>query len=120
MRILHPRNPSHVIESVQKIYDFMITPVPNLRFNWILKLGDYLEREGLTDVKLEKHAISPHLESFHNRLKLLTCEEAISSMPASDMTEQLRTVLEKANTEMRMNGAVLTWGYVLALGMKPG
>ena len=57
---------------------------------------------------------------FHNKLKLLTCEEAISSMPASDMTEQLRTVLDKANTEMRLNGAGLTWGYVLALGMKPG
>ena len=119
MRIIRPCNPSLPSDSIQKIYDFMATPRPNLRFNWISKLGDYLERGGFTDVKLEKHPISPHLESFHNRLKLLTCEEAISSMPASDITEQLRNVLEKASTEMRMHGAGLTWGYVLALGRKP-
>ena len=119
MRIIHSRNPSLSSDSVQKIYNFMATPMPNLRFNWISKLSDYLEREGFTGVKLEKHPISPHLESFHNRLKLLTCEEAILSMPASDMTEQLKIVLEKASTEMRMHGAGLTWGYVLALGRKP-
>lgn len=67
----------------------MVTPIPNLRFNWISKLRYYLEREGLTDVKLDEHPISPHLKSFHSRLKLLTCEEAILLMPVSDMTEQL-------------------------------
>ena len=117
--MIHPRDPSKSFNATQKIHDFMATPLPNLRFTWISTLDAHLEKGGLTDTKLEKHPISPHLESFHNRLKLLTCEEAISLMPASEQTKQLRKSIAEAYPEMRDNGAGLTSGFVLALGMKP-
>ena len=97
----------------------MATPLPNLRFSWIPTLDAHLEKGGLTDTKLEKHPINRHLESFHNRLKLLTCDEALSLMPASEEVEQLQNSLGEACAEMRDNGAGLTSGFVLALGMKP-
>ena len=97
----------------------MATPLPNLRFSWIGALDTHLERGGLTDTKLEKYMINQHLESFHNRLKLLTCEEALSLMPASEEVQQLRGLLGEAYAEMKDNGAGLTSGFVLALGMKP-
>lgn len=77
-----------------------------------------MEKGELTDVKLEKHPISPHLESFHNRLKLLTYEEALSLMPVSEGTQKLQKVLGEAYIEMRFNGAGLTSGFVVALGKK--
>ena len=97
----------------------MATPLPNLRFSWISTLDAHLERGGLTDTKLEKHMINRHLESFHNRLKLLSCEEAFSLMPASEEVQQLRDSLGEAYAEMRDDGAGLTSGFVLALGIKP-
>ena len=97
----------------------MATPLPNLRFSWIPTLDAHLERGGLTGTVLEKHPINQHLESFHNRLKLLTCEEALSLMPASEGVQQLRDALGEAYAEMRENGAGLTSGFVLALGTKP-
>lgn len=97
----------------------MAAPLPNIRFSWIPTLDTHLESGGLTHTKLEKHTINRHLESFHNRLKLLTCEEAMSLMPASEEVQQLRDSLGYAYAEMRNNGAGLTSGFVLALGMKP-
>ena len=70
-------------------------------------------------MKLEKHPISQRLESFHNRLKLLTCEEAISLMPQSEKTGEMRNLLGEAYAEMKGGGAGLTSGFVLALGRKP-
>lgn len=77
-----------------------------------------MEKGDLTDVKLEKHPTSPYLKSFNNRLKLLTYEEALSLMPVSEETQRLQKVLGQAYTEMRLNGAGLTSGFVLALGKK--
>ena len=97
----------------------MATPLPNLRFSWIDTLDAHLEKGGLTDTMLEKHPINQYLESFHNRLKLLTCEEALLLMPASEEVQQLRDSLGEVYAEMRDNGAGLTSGFVLAIGMKP-
>ena len=72
----------------------------------------------MMNVKLEKYSMMPFLESFHNRLKLLACEEAFSLMPANEETQQLRESLGQAYAEMRDNGAGFTSGFVLALGMK--
>ena len=117
--MIRPREPSRSSDAVQKIHDFMATPQPNLHFSWIPTLDAHLERGGLTDTKLEKHAINQHLESFHNRLKLLTCEEAFSLKPASEEVQQFRDSLGEAYAEMKDNGAGLTSGIVLAIGMKP-
>ena len=117
--MIRPREPSRSSKAVQKIYDFMATPLPNLRFSWISTLDVHLEKGCLTDTKLEKHPINQYLEPFHNRLKLLACEEAFSQMPASDEIQQLQKSLGEAYAEMRDNGAGLTSGFVLALGMKP-
>ena len=117
--MIRPPGSANSSDAVQKIYDFMATPIPNLHFNWVPTLNAHLEKAGMIHVKLEKHPINPHLESFHNRLKLLTCEEALSLMPASEETRRLRKLLEEANAEMRCCGAGLTSGFVLALGMKP-
>lgn len=97
----------------------MATPLAKLRFTWVATLDTHLEKGGLANTKMEKHPVDPYLESFHNRLKLLTCEEALSLMPASEKTQQLRKSLGEAYTQMRDNGAGLTSGFVLALGIKP-
>ena len=117
--MIRPREPSKSSNAVQKIHDFMATPLPNLRFSWIPTLDAHLEKGGLTNTKLEKHPINQHLKSFHNRLKLLACEEAFSLMPASEEVQQLQNSLGEAYAEMRDNGAGLTSDTVLAIGMKP-
>ena len=117
--MIRPLDPSEPSTAVQKIHDFMAAPRPGLRYSWIPTLDKHLEIGGLTAVKLEQHPISPGLESFHNRLKLLTCEEAISLAPQGYMTGELRKLLGEAYGEMRGSGAGLTSGFVLAVGMKP-
>ena len=117
--MIRPREPSRSSNAVQKIHDFMATPLPDLCFSSIPTLDAHLEKGGLTDTKLEKHPINQHLESFHNRLKLLACEEAFSLMPASEEVQQLQNSLGEAYAEMRDNGAGLTSDTVLAIGMKP-
>lgn len=117
--MIRPPGPAHSSDAVQKIYDWVASPIPNFHFNWVPTLDAHLEKGGMIDVKLEKHPINPHLESFHNRLKLLTCAEALWLMPASEETQRLRKLLEEANAEMRCYGTGLTSSFVLALGMKP-
>ena len=119
LRMIHPPDPLKPSDAVQKMHDFMATPLPNLRFTWVPTLDTHLEKEGLINTMLEKHSVDLYLQSFHNRLKLLTCEEAISLMPASEETQQLRKSLGEAYSQMRNNGVGLTSGFVLALGMKP-
>lgn len=116
--MIRPPDPSKSSDAVQKIHDFVTSPLPNMRFNWVSTLDGHMEKGDLADVKLEKHPISPPLESFHNRLKLLTYEEALSLMPVSEETQKLQNVFGEAYTEMRSNGAGLTSGFVLALGKK--
>ncbi len=117
--MIHAPDPLTPSDAVQKIHDFIATPLPNLRFTWVPTLDTHLEKGGLINTKLEKHPVDLYLQSFHNRLKLLTCEEAISLMPASEETQQLRQLLGEAYTQMRNNGAGLASGFVLVLAMKP-
>ena len=117
--MIHTPNPLKPSDAVQKIHDFMAAPLPTLRFTWVPNLDTHFEKGGLANTKLEKHPVDLYLQSFHNRLKLLTCEEAFSLMLASEESQQLRKSLGEAYTQMRNNGAGLTSGFVLALGMKP-